>query len=71
MAERWRSKATRDLVKAIRKAGGTVERGGVGKLTITGPAGTVTINEPGDASRRDKRSSAAEKRIAERTGLNL
>jgi GTP cyclohydrolase I len=41
--ERWRSPAARDLAKAIRKAGGTVERTGVGKMKVTGPAGTATI----------------------------
>lgn len=71
MAERWRSKAARDLVKAIRKAGGQVERSGVGRLTVTGPRGTVVIQEPSTETRRDLRSSSAGKLIAEQTGLEL
>lgn len=67
----WRSKAARDLVKAVRDAGGEVERANRGRLKITGPSGTVTIQEPADESRRDLRSSSASKLITEHTGLNL
>lgn len=71
MSERWRSPATRDLVKAVRKAKGTVERVGRGRLRITGPSGSVTIAEPGGESRRDLRRDSATRLIAERTGLVL
>jgi hypothetical protein len=72
--ERWRSPAARELVKAVRDAGGSVERpkGKVGKLLVTGPDGrSVTINEPAAESRRDLRSSSAARLIAEKTGLSL
>jgi hypothetical protein len=71
MAERYRSAAARELVAAVRKAGGSVERRGVGRLVVTGPKGTVTINEPSGETRRDLRSSSAGKLIEERTGLDL
>jgi hypothetical protein len=71
MAERFRSAVARDLVAAIRKAGGTVERVGVGKLRITGPNGTVTVHEPSGESRRDLRRSSATRRIETGTGLTL
>lgn len=71
MPERWRSSAARDLVKAVRKAGGTVERAGVGRLKITGPKGSVTVAEPASKTRRDLRRSAAAVLITERPGLEL
>jgi hypothetical protein len=71
MAERYRSSAARDLVAAVRRAGGTVERRGVGRLVVTGPDGTVTIAEPSGETRRDLRSSSAGKLIEEKTGLKL
>jgi hypothetical protein len=71
MPERWRSKAARDLVKAVRKAGGRVERVGTGRLVVSGPSGMVTIQEPSTETRRDLRSSAAGVLITERTGLAL
>lgn len=71
MADRWRSGAARDLAAAVRAAGGTVERGGKGKLVVTGPAGTVTIQEPAGETRRDLRRSSAAKLIQEKTGLTL
>ena len=71
MAERWRSPAGRDLAAAVRAAGGTVVRAGRGKLQIIGPAGSVTIHEPADETRRDLRRSSAGRLITERTGLVL
>ena len=71
MPERWRSNAARDLVKAVRKAGGFAERSGTGRIVVTGPTGSVTIQEPSGETRRDLRSSSAGKLIAEKTGLNL
>ena len=68
---KYRSSTARDLVKAVEKAGGTVERVGSGRLKITGPNGSVTIQEPGDETRRDLRRSSAGKLIEERTGLIL
>jgi hypothetical protein len=71
MPERWWSDATRRLVKAVRKAGGEVERAGRGQLRITGPVGVVTIHEPSVETRRDLRSDAATRLIEERTGLDI
>jgi hypothetical protein len=69
--EKYRSGAARDLVAAVRAAGGTVTRAGKGRLSVTGPAGTVTIQEPAGETRRDLRRSSATKLIAERTGLTF
>jgi hypothetical protein len=71
MPERWRSDAARQLVRVVRAAGGIVERRSVGKLTISGPSGSVTVREPSGETRRDLRRSAAVKLIEERTGLTL
>lgn len=71
MPERYRSAAARDLVVAIRQAGGQVERRGRGRLLITGPAGTVTIAEPSSETRRDLQRSSAARLILEKTGLDL
>jgi hypothetical protein len=71
MPERYRSAAARDLVAAIRQAGGSVERRGTGRLRVTGPKGVVTIAEPSGESRRDLRRSSAVELIQEKTGLRL
>ena len=71
MAERWRSSAARDLAKKISKAGGEVERAGVGKMKITGPTGSVTIAEPTSDSSRDSARNGAARLILEKTGLTL
>jgi hypothetical protein len=65
------SDAARRLVEAVKAAGGSVERMGRARLRITGPAGSVTIQEPGGESRRDLRRSSDAKLIAEQTGLEL
>jgi len=71
MPERWRSSAARELAAAVRKAGGTVERAGRGRLKITGPSGEITIQEPADDTRRDLRRDSAGRKITEATGLQL
>lgn len=71
MVERWRSDAARRLAEAVKAAGGSVERMGRGRLRITGPVGSVTIQEPAGESRRDLRRSSAAKLITEQTGLEL
>ncbi len=71
MPERWRSPAARNLAAAVRKAGGAMERAGTGRIKVTGPTGTVTIQEPSGESRRDLRRSSATKLIEEATGLAL
>jgi hypothetical protein len=71
VTERWRSPAARDLAKAVKKAGGEVERVGVGKMKVTGPLGSVTIHEPSSETRKDLARSSASRLIAEKTGLEL
>lgn len=71
MTERWRSPAARNLARAVRRAGGTIDRAGVGKLRITGPGGSVTIHEPGSQVRPDKARDDAARKIRARTGLEL
>jgi len=71
MPERWRSGAARQLAAAIRAAGGTVERASRGRLKVTGPRGTITIQEPSGDTRRDLRRDSAARKIAEATGLVL
>ncbi len=71
MPERWRSSAARELVSDIRKAGGTVEREGRGRLRISGPNGSLTMQEPSDDTRRDLRRDSAARKIREATGLEL
>jgi hypothetical protein len=60
MPDRYRSSAARDLAAAIRKAGGSVQRTGKGRLRVTGPDGEITIQEPGAETRRDMRHNSAE-----------
>jgi hypothetical protein len=71
MPERWRSAAARELAAAVRKAGGSVERAGTGRIRITGPGGVLTIQEPSGDSRRDLRRNSAARKITEATGLAL
>jgi hypothetical protein len=71
MPERWRSPAARALVKRVRAAGGTAERAGPGRLRVTGPAGTITIQEPAGDTRRDLRRDAADGKIITAAGLVL
>ncbi|HCT78573.1 MAG TPA: hypothetical protein DGT23_18730 [Micromonosporaceae bacterium] len=71
MTERWRSAAARDLAKAVRAAGGTIERVGVGRIRVAGPNGSVTLHEPGTETRRDLGRSKAAILIEEHTGLDL
>lgn len=44
----WRSKEAREIAKAVKKAGGEVERTGQGHMKVTGPIGVAFIpSEPG------------------------
>jgi hypothetical protein len=71
--QRWRSPAARDLAAQVRAAGGTAERTGIGQIRITGPGGSLVIQEPGGETRRDLRPgpSSREAQIRETTGLQL
>lgn len=48
-----------------------MERVGVGRIKVTGPDGTITLQEPSGESRRDLRRNSAARKIAEATGLSL
>lgn len=71
MPERWRSNAARQLVRAIRDAGGGVERAGVGRIRVTGPGGIITIQEPSGETRRDLRRDSVVAKINKATGLRI
>lgn len=71
MPDRWRSPAARELAKAVKDAGGTVERVGKGRIKVTGPSGTITLQEPAGDTRRDLRRDSAARKVAEATGLDL
>jgi len=71
MPERWRSPAARQLAEAVRKAKGTIERTGKGRIRITGPGGSITLQEPSGETRRDLRRDSAAAKIKEATGLDL
>lgn len=45
--------------------------GWAAEFTVTGPEGSVTIQEPGGETRRDLRRSSAVRLVEERTGLVL
>jgi hypothetical protein len=65
----FRSKASRELFKAVQNAGGSIERMSTGRIRITGPDGVVTIHEPSGDTRKDLLRSSAYKLITEKTGL--
>ena len=41
--KRWRSKEAKEIVTAVQRAGGQVERTASGHLKITGPAGSAVV----------------------------
>jgi hypothetical protein len=69
--DRWRSPAARQLARAVKAAGGTIERTGRGRVRVTGPAGVITLQEPGTETRPDLKRDSAVRKIRERTGLVL
>lgn len=71
MPERWRSKAARELAREVRRAGGSVERTGRGRLKITGPSGSITVHEPGAETRPDLAREQWRGKVAEGTGLEF
>jgi hypothetical protein len=72
MPDRYRSAAARELVAAIRAAGGSVERVPPARLRVTGPRGAITIQEPAaGGTRRDLRSDSPAARISDATGLAI
>lgn len=72
MTDRYRSAAARDLMRAIRKSGGRIERCPRGRIVVTGPKGSATIQEPnGGELDRGRRNSSITKFIREKTGLEI
>jgi hypothetical protein len=71
MPDRWRSPMARLLARAVEAAGGTIERTGRGRIRVTGPAGSITIQEPGSETRPDLARDSVARKIAGRTGLVL
>lgn len=61
-----RSKEARELIKLIKKAGGTVEESGVGKIVVHGPKGTARI---GDRVTAGRAMTEARRTIARDAGL--
>jgi hypothetical protein len=41
--KRWRSKEAKEIVAAVQRAGGQVERTASGHLKVTGPAGSAIV----------------------------
>jgi hypothetical protein len=71
MPERFRSPASRDMVRALRRAGATVVRAGHGKFRVSGPAGSLTVFEPGSETRRDLRRNGVLDRVRAATGITV
>jgi hypothetical protein len=50
--KRWRSKEAKEIVTAVQRAGGQVERTASGHLKITGPAGSAVVASAPNAGPR-------------------
>lgn len=57
----WKTPARQALAAAVKAAGGTMGRAGKSRITVTGPAGSVTFKE----------SDCDPRMIEEQTGLHL
>lgn len=66
--KRWRDKSARDLARAVRAAGGDVERTARGHMRITGPAGSIVVT-PDSGNYRTSVNTRLQ--IARDTGLQL
>ena len=44
--KRWRSKEAKEIVAAVQRAGGQVERTASGHLKVIGPAGSAIVASP-------------------------
>jgi sarcosine oxidase gamma subunit len=64
---RARTKEARDIERAVRRAGGTVERTGKGHLRVVGPDGFAIVGSAPGANRLAK----AYETIRAKTGLDL
>jgi hypothetical protein len=54
--KRWRSKEAKELVAAVQRAGGRVERTASGHLKVTGPSGTAIVASAPSAGRAGGRA---------------
>ena len=54
--KRWRSKEAKEIVTAVQRAGGQVERTASGHLKITGPAGSAVVASAANAGRASGRA---------------
>jgi hypothetical protein len=48
--KRWRSKEAKEIVAAVQRAGGQVERTASGHLKVIGPAGSAIVPRPPTAA---------------------
>jgi hypothetical protein len=70
--KRWRSKEAKEVVAAVQRAGGQVERAASGHLKVTGPAGSAVVASAPSAGRtggRAVRNTLAT--IRSKTGLDV
>jgi hypothetical protein len=70
--KRWRSKQAKEIVAAVRRAGGQVERTASGHLRVIGPAGSAIVASAPNAGRtggRAVRNTLAT--IRSKTGLEV
>jgi hypothetical protein len=70
--KRWRSKEAKEIVAAVRRAGGQVERTASGHLKVTGPAGSAVVASapnPGRTGGRAVHNTLAT--IRAKTGLKV
>jgi len=56
--KRWRSKEAKEIIAAVQRAGGQVERTASGHLKVIGPAGSAIVaSAPTPAAQADARST--------------
>ncbi len=70
--KRWRSKEAKEIVAAVRRAGGRVERTASGHLKVIGPAGSAVVASapnPGRTGGRAVHNTLAT--IRTKTGLEV
>jgi hypothetical protein len=54
--KRWRSKEAKEIVAAVRRAGGQVERTASGHMKVIGPAGSAIVASAPNAGRAGGRA---------------
>jgi hypothetical protein len=66
--KRWRSREAKEIVAAVQRAGGQVERTASGHLKVTGPAGAAIVASAPNAGRAVHNTLAT---IRSKTGLQV